>query len=170
MCLCDGLPGTGWSSPETDTDTFCLYLLNRSNTCEAETLGHLRPAAQPACLLCEWPEDFRQKCCSWTYSNKWCTQCQTDTIKTETYSTHTATKISLSSFKHTSGVTSFIKWRKTHAYQSGQGHPSNRTDKFNCLAIVNIAVSYSKLLSFRLIIVHWMNTGYNNYANCFFLW
>lgn len=44
--------------------------------------------------------------------------------------------------------------RQMHAYQSGQGHASNRTDQFNCLAVVNIAVSHSKLLSFRLFIIH----------------
>ena len=41
-----------------------------------------------------------------------------------------------------------------HAYQSRQGHASDRTDQFNRLAVVNIAISHSKLLPFRLLIIH----------------
>lgn len=76
LCVCDCPPGTGWSSPVTDRDTFCLYLSGRSNTYEAGTPGHLHPTMQPACPLCEWPEELRQTCSSWIHRNKRCTYVQ----------------------------------------------------------------------------------------------
>lgn len=45
-------------------------------------------------------------------------------------------------------------WYASSLYQSGQGHSCDRADQFDCLAIVDVAISHSELLSFRLLVIH----------------
>lgn len=40
-------------------------------------------------------------------------------------------------------------------YQSGQRHAGHRAHQLDRLAVVDVTVSHSELLSFGLLIVHW---------------